>query len=245
MPVNLGGPGYDWFTVELATESVGGPGNDWFQVDLDTTAPHVTFGVPLVLEQGKTLSLPYDADEMVLRAFLVAGDRRLPFEFSRGYMVVDVPTDWPAGPAGVEVVDDVLNVRAYAGVLTFPGVVEPPPEPEPQPEPEPRPEFGGIPGQRIDIWTDQLEGEILDDRLEGELVHAQVDGRIVKPRRVETVVFGTVARAVVVTAQIEGAVSAQREIFTTLEGAREPAFMLAQQVREDDELLALLSAVGV
>lgn len=225
--MHRGGAGFSWFEVELDTAAH--RGQDWFEVELDTTAPHVTWGQIVGGEQGQPLKIYFDSDEVVRRAFLVSGDRRVEMVAWAEWLTLDVPADWPAGPSAIEVWDALDNRRVYAAVIDFPGVVEPP-EPEPVPQPEPYLGGGG--------WAPDVELRSVSGELAGEVILATLELSL---ELVTAELPGVVRREVAVHASLDGTVRAERLVLATLDGTREPALLLMQARREDEELLAVLA----
>lgn len=97
----------------------GGAGHSWFTVTLDTGAPQVTFGAVDGGEAGQLLRIAYTSDEPLDSAYLVRGPRRLALAVQDDRLEAVVPSDWPAGPAALEVLDAVLNARSYADVVVI------------------------------------------------------------------------------------------------------------------------------
>jgi hypothetical protein len=238
-----GGAGHSWFVIRLDTSIRSG--DSWFSVELDTQGPVATFGTPTGLVQGQLLKLPYTADEFVAKAYLVNGARRIEFVVWGDFLAIVTPADWPAGPSTIELLDRLDNVAVYAAALTFPGVV---PEPEPQPEPPlgPPPLFAS--DFISDIARTRIPGEIVIKHAAGELVTASVDFTIVRPVKpafvepvpVELASEPTIEEVLAPFVQLRDA----ETVFASVQFTREPAVLLAQQIREDEELLLLLGVIA-
>jgi hypothetical protein len=241
-----GGAGRSWFVIKLRT--LVRQGNSWFTTKLDTHGPVATFGSPSGLEQGTLLKVPYTADEFVAKAFLVSGARRVEFVVWGDFLAIVTPSDWPAGPSTIELLDRLDNVAVYTSALTFPGTQ---PEPEPEPQPLPPAPLVTSSGFISDIARTKIGGQIVVKHAEGELVTASVEftitsAPVLPPAPAPDLVpqleqpEPTVEQVLAPLVQLRDAEIVTAEIMIT----REPAHLLAQQVREDEELLLLLGILA-
>lgn len=236
-----GGIGHSWFILKLDT--VQRMGSSWVVLTLDTQGPRAIFDHFSGVNQGSTLSFTYTADEIVSAAYLVNGANRLQFEGDVGFygeLHAPIPGYWPPGPSTIELVDLIGNVAAYVGAVTFPGVVEPP---TPTPPLPPAPFF---PTELpiAEIAKARLKGELVQARLKGEIVRRSGTIKVRRRQLVEARTAGTIVRAIRVEARAADRIQLVERAEVSVRGVRAPATLLLQQIREDEEILAVLAVLS-